>query len=112
MFEFLSEALKALSGYPIIQATVAILVLFAGIYLWRRAELDRKTSGPAAQAMPAWTLYGPAHDAMLAIHAIAEQGRATNHILERIEDTLSDISKDQRETKQTIEMIRNESRLR
>jgi hypothetical protein len=47
-----------------------------------------------------------------AIHHIAEHGRDIRHTLERSEGHLRELAKEQRETNQLLELIRNESRLR
>jgi hypothetical protein len=105
-----AEALKALGAFPVVQAAVAILVILAGVWMVLRGNRDKK---PATQeTIPQWLLMGPAHDAMGAIHDMAEQSRVTNHILERQETLLKEVAKEQREQTQLLEMIRNESRLR
>lgn len=110
MFEFLAEAFKALSAYPIIQGAIALLVLLVGIHVMRRGESDRKngnngSNGNGAPAIPGWAMMGPIADAISAIHEMNEQSRAQVKLLERIEEA-------QQANKVTLEMIRNESRLR
>lgn len=70
MFEFLTEAFKALSAYPIVQAAVAILVLLFGITIMRRGERDRKAGGTSFPEVPVWLLYGPADAAVKSITKI------------------------------------------
>lgn len=53
MFE--SEALKSLGAFPIVQATVAFVVIFACVWLMRRGEKDKKPPDP----MPQWLMMGP-----------------------------------------------------
>lgn len=105
MFE--SKALEALGAFPIVQAAVAILVVLAGIYLMRRGEKDKKPS--SIEPVPQWLMMGPAHDAIGAVHDIAEQGRVQIHILERIETVLKDGAKEQRVQTQLLEQIANEN---
>jgi hypothetical protein len=107
MFDLLAKAFEALSGYPIIQAAVAILVLLAGIFIMRRGERDRKSNGNGngGPAIPSWALYGPVHDAISAIHDMNEQSRQQVDLLERIDAGVQ-------ACKTALELIRNESRLR
>lgn len=111
MFELLADALKALAAYPPVAAFAALVVIGGGVWLMIRGERDRKSNG-GSQALPGWALYGPVSDVMKSVHHISEQSRTANHILERHEDLLRDIAKEQRETNQLLEIIRNESRLR
>jgi hypothetical protein len=112
MFELIADALRALAAYPPVAAAAALVVIGGGVWLMVRGERDRKSGGNGSQLLPAWSLYGPAHEAMESIHNISEQGRESIRVLERIENLLAEILKEQREQRQTIEMIRNESRLR
>lgn len=112
MYEFLSDAFKALSGYPIIQASVAVLVFLAGIHVMRRGEKDRKSNGAAEPVIPSWALYGPAHEAMGAIHEMNEQSRQQVELLRRVEELLKGLDHSSRVSKAILEVIRNESRLR
>lgn len=112
MFELLADALKALAGYPPIAAGAGLAIIVGGgVWLLMRGERDRKAND-STQGMPAWTMYGPVHDAMQSLHHISEQGRDRNKILERCEGLLQDVAKEQREQTQLLEIIRNESRLR
>lgn len=105
-----TEALKALGAFPVVQAAVAIMVILAGVWMVLRGGRDKKPE--KQETIPQWLLMGPAHDAMGAIHDMAEQSRVSNHILERQETLLKEVAKEQREQTQLLEMIRNESRLR
>lgn len=107
MFEFLAEAFKALSAYPIIQGAIALLVLLVGIHVMRRGESDRKngSNGNGGVVIPGWVVSGPVHDALSAIHELNEQSRKQVDLLERCEDALQ-------QSKAVLEMIRNESKLR
>jgi hypothetical protein len=106
MFE--TEALKSLGSYPLVQAAVAILILMAGVWVVFRGERDKKSSDP----IPQWTMMGPMHDAIGAIHDMAEQGRKQCDLLERSEAHLQHLSETARAGQAILEMIRNESRLR
>jgi hypothetical protein len=99
MFE--SEALKSLGAFPIIQAAVAFVVIFAGIWLLRRGEKDAKASEP----VPQWIMMGPMHDMMQSVHNISEESRRQTELLDKINDSML-------ACKVALEMIRNESRLR
>ena len=113
MFEFLTEAFKALAGYPIIQVAVAIMVLLVGIHVMRRGEQDRKSGNGNGQAtIPSWAMYGPVHEVMQAAHQINERSAKQCDLLERIEAHLDEIAKTSSHSKAALEMIRNESRLR
>jgi hypothetical protein len=111
MFELLDNALKALSAYPPVAALGGLVVIGAGIWLMVRGERDRKSNGAQA-ALPAWAMYGPVHDVMQSIHHISEQSRVANKIAERNETLLKELLKEQSRSRQILELIRNESRLR
>lgn len=112
MFELLAESLKALAAYPPLAALAGLsIIIGAGIWLFLRGERNRKTNGNG-QSVPTWTLYGPAHDAIGAIHDIAEQSRRQTDLLVRIEDHQRQIAETTRNNAAIMEMIRNESRLR
>lgn len=103
MFELLDNALKALAAYPPLAAFAALGIIGAGIWLIVRGERDRKRNG--TQSVPSWALYGPVHDLMGAIHEMNEQSRKQVDLLERIDAGVQ-------ASKATLELIRNESRLR
>jgi len=106
MFE--AEAFKALGPFVLVQSAVALLILGGGVYALFRGTKDKPA--PAAingSGIPAWTMMGPVHDAIGAVHDLAEQSRATNHILERIEGETKAIAKEQREQTILLEDIRN-----
>lgn len=109
MFELLTEALKALAGYPIIQGAVAVMVLLVGVHVMRRGERDRKSNGNGngngAVVIPGWIVSGPVHDALSAIHDMNEQSRKQVDLLTRCEAALL-------ACKASLELIRNESNLR
>lgn len=106
-----SEALKSLGAFPLVQAALFVMVVLAGIWVFLQSKRDSRANGNQSQ-IPQWVMMGPVNDAIRSIHAIAERGRDISHILERHEDHLKDIAKEQRETNQLLEIIRNESRLR
>jgi hypothetical protein len=103
-----TDAFKVLGQWPIIQAAVALVVIFAGIYLMRRGEKDKKPP----ELIPQWLMMGPLHDMMGAVHDVAEESRRTNDLLRENKELLSDALQEARNTRQTLELIRNESRLR
>lgn len=109
MFELLTEALKALAGYPIIQGAVAVMVLLVGVHVMRRGERDRKSNGNGngngTTAIPGWVLVGPVAEVMAEIHKMSEQSRKGNDLLERAVSELQ-------AARIALELVRNESRLR
>lgn len=106
MFE--AEAFKALGPFVLVQSAVALLILGGGVYALFRGTKDKPAPAPLnGNAIPAWTMMGPVHDAIGAVHDLAEQSRATNHILDRIETEAKAIAKEQREQTILLEDIRN-----
>src|ERR1700675_3470731 len=101
MFE--TEALKSLGAFPIVQAAVALLVLLAGIWLMRRGERDKKIEAP--DQIPQWIMMGPAHDAIGAVHDIAEQCRRNTELLGRIEEHSRQTAEEARRNTGILEMI-------
>lgn len=97
-----AEAFKSLGAFPVLQAAIAILILLAGIWLVFRGGKDRKQNEDSG--IPQWL---PIHDAIGAIHAIAEQSREMIRLLGRIENLSGDIAKEQREQTMLLEDIRN-----
>jgi hypothetical protein len=106
-----AEALKSLGAFPVVQAAVAIIIILVGILAFLRGGRDRKNSD-AIPTIPPWLMMGPAHDAIGAIHDMAEQSRQQTKMLERIESVTSDLLKETHNNTSVLEMIRNESRLR
>jgi hypothetical protein len=104
------EALKSLSGFPIIQAGVAILIILAGVWMVFRGSQDKKPQ--PTNGVPAWTLYGPVNELMKSIHDMAEQSRKGNETLLRIEGHCMEIRKEQREGTMLLEDIRNNQAMR
>lgn len=97
------EALKSLGAFPLVQAALFVMTVLAGIWVFLRGSKDAKN----ASLVPPWMLIGPVADLINSVRAIAEQGRATNHILERIEAETKNIAKDHREQTMLLEDIRN-----
>jgi hypothetical protein len=108
MFE--TEALKTLGAFPLVQAGLVVLMFLSGIWLMFRGERDKKSQAP--DTIPQWTMMGPMHDAIGAIHDMAEQGRKQTDVLERIEQHAGRAAEDARQAVGILEAIRNESRLR
>jgi hypothetical protein len=98
------EALKSLGAFPLVQAAVALLIIGAGVWMVFRGSREKK---PGSNGTPSWTLYGPVHDVMGAIHEMGEQSRETNKILSRIETLWREHTKEQREQTMLLEDIRN-----
>lgn len=106
MFELLAKVFDALGPWPIVQFAAAGLVLYVGLRAIQRGEKDKKTTnGTTTGHQPSWAMYGPAHEAMSAIHEMNEQSRKQIDLLERIDAGVQ-------ASKVALEMIRNESRLR
>jgi hypothetical protein len=99
-----SEALKALAPFPLVEAAAAICILALGGVAIFMGLRDKK---PATNGAPPWSLYGPAADAMKAIHEMTEQSRVGNSTLSRIESVVTEMSKQQREGTMLLEDIRN-----
>ena len=57
-------------------------------------------------------MIGPMHDMIGAVHDVAEQSRRTNDLLREIKDGQGDILRETQHARQTLELIRNESRMR
>jgi hypothetical protein len=91
MFELLTEILKSLSTYPIIEAAGAILILTVfGPLIIRRGERDNRRIMEEGAIVterggaPYYLLISPVSDAFGAIHDIAEQSRTANALAQRI----------------------------
>lgn len=98
------KAFGALGQFPIIQAAVAILILMGGLFMIFKAFRDRAGKTPD-HLMPQWLMMGPLHDMMDKVDDIAEEARRANDLLKECRDALM-------ACKGTLELIRNESRLR
>lgn len=105
------KAFAALGAYPIVQAAVALLILMAGLYFVFRASRD-KPPPPPHEPVPQWIMMGPLHDMIGAVHDVAEEARRTNDLLREIKDVMGDVVRETQTSRQTLELIRNESRMR
>ena len=99
-----SEAIKALGPYPLVQGAAVIIILLGGIYLMSRGSKD---SGTIRESIPQWQLMGPFHDMMAAVHDIAEEAHQNNKTMERIEVIFRDILREIEKIKAVVEDIRN-----
>lgn len=109
------KAFAALGAYPIIQSAVAITILLGALYLVIRATRDKPAAPPPLpphDPVPQWLMIGPMHDMIGAVHDVAEQSRRTNDLLKDSNDIMGDLLTEFRTARQTLEMIRNESRMR
>lgn len=106
-----TEAFKSLGSFPLVQAALALLIVLGGVVALMRGNRERG-SASGNGAIPPYLMMGPAHDAMVSMHAIAEQSRRQNDLLERQLHLLEKIADEERLTNSLLEMIRNESRLR
>jgi hypothetical protein len=103
------KAFEALGPYPIVQAAVALLILSIALLLVWRASRDKT---PAREPVPQWLMMGPLHDMMMSVHEVAEETRRTNDLLSDCKDVLGDVLRELQHARQTLELIRNESRMR
>ena len=101
-------ALDAANAFPIIQVALGILIVIGGLYFITRGQRDN-TSKPDT---PPWINAGPFHDMMGAVHDVAEEARRANDLLRDIRDVMGDVLREIQNARQTLEMIRNESRMR
>lgn len=106
------KAFAALGAYPIIQSAVAITILLGALYLVVRATRDKPVAPPPHEPVPQWIMMGPMHDMIGAVHDVAEQSRRTNELLREIKEVMSDNVRETQHARQTLELIRNESRMR
>lgn len=106
MFDFATEALRAFSRYPVVEAFLVLFMFAIGVMAMRKGERDRKNGTPV------WTLYGPVHEAIGAIHEMNEQSRIANGLLSRLVASCTIIEKEQREQTQVMETIFNNQMLR
>jgi len=109
------KAFAALGAYPIVQSAVAITILLGALYLVIRATRDKPTAPPPLpphEPVPQWLMMGPLHDMMQSVHEVAEQSRRTNDLLREVKDVMSDAVRETQHARQTLELIRNESRMR
>jgi len=106
------KAFAALGAYPIVQSAVAITILLGALYLVIRATRDKAPPLPPHEPVPQWLMIGPMHDMIGAVHDVAEQSRRTNDLLREVKDVMSDAVRETQHARQTLELIRNESRMR
>ena len=102
------SAFDSFNAFPIIQWAIAAAV-FYGIWATATRGLRDNTAKPET---PSWIIAGPLHDMMGAVHDVAEECRRTNDLLRDIRDVMGDILRENQTARQTLELIRNESRLR
>lgn len=118
MLELLNEALKSLAAYPPIAAIGGSLILFFGMRLMMTANRERKEQG-GMPPLPSWLLYGPATETMTHVKFLqehcqvyAETLRQQNDYLREMLEVMKEMRDEIRNSRQTLELIRNESRLR
>ncbi|MGB5905757.1 MAG: hypothetical protein WBH00_23200 [Xanthobacteraceae bacterium] len=102
-------ALDATTAFPYIQVSLGILVVLAGIYIMTRGQRD---TGTKPETTPQWINAGPLHDMMGAVHDVAEESRRANDLLRDIRGVMNEAVRELQNARQTLEMIRNESRMR
>ncbi|MBN8956512.1 MAG: hypothetical protein J0H17_08010 [Rhizobiales bacterium] len=67
---------------------------------------------PPGKAVPQWLMMGPLHDMMQSVPEIAEETRRTNDLLREFKDLQGDILRELQTSRESLDLIRNESRLR
>lgn len=104
------SAFDSFNAFPIIQVAVAAAVFYA---IWAAATRgSRDSASKPPELIPQWLMIGPLHDMMQSVHEVAEEARRTNDLLREINDAMGDILRENQSARQTLELIRNESRLR
>ncbi len=115
----LEKAFESLGAFPVVQAAVAIIIIWAGYILIPRGEKDGKQVQRDTGVIPQYLMMGPAHDAIGAIHEMNEQSRRTIDLLQQVVVELKSIAESNHDLiveahrgTGVLEAIRNESRLR
>jgi len=80
--------------------------------MMRRGEKERKNGGSSSMEIPMFLMGGPVHDAMGALHDMAEESRTTNAILRDICKGLDDSNRNMIHTHRLLENILNDNALR
>lgn len=105
----LSEILKELSPYPLVQIFAVVMMgMFGllGIWAWKQGEKDRKSGlGQSNVEIPTFLVIGPARDAIESIHHISEATRQSNERLERIGELLTESASDHKAQKEVLSDI-------
>lgn len=83
MFDPVESISKTLGPWPIAQFGFVVLIAAASIFAIKRGDKDRKTNGGIVE-IPVYLVTGPVHDAIMAIHSMAEQIRIQTQLLEEI----------------------------
>lgn len=83
MFDPIESVSKTLGPWPIAQFGFVVLIAAASFFAIRRGERDRKNGGGIVE-IPIYLVTGPVHDAITAIHSMAEQIRIQTQLLEDI----------------------------
>lgn len=94
--------LGALSGYPLVEGAVAILVVFVGLRALSSGRKDGPVTPSSAHEYPPW-LRSP--QVAEALDSIVDVPRLSRRQLEVLEE----IRREQREQTQLLEMILNEN---
>ena len=104
------SAFDSFNAFPIIQVAVAAAVFYA---IWAAATRgSRDNAAKPPELIPQWLMIGPLHDMMQSVHEVAEEARRTNDLLREVRDGQGDILRETQHARQTLELIRNESRMR
>jgi len=111
MYDLVNEAIKVLAPWPLAQMIMISLVAGLGIVMMRKSDRDRKRDDAKIEPPPLWSMMGPVHEAIQAIHDMAEEARKANSTHREILDAVSDIHKTQIYIMQILEDIRNEKAL-
>jgi hypothetical protein len=111
MSDLQARAAEALSAWPIANAFFVIVITFLSLWMMKRGEKDRKEGGGNME-IPMYLMGGPVHDAIGAIHDIAEESRATTVLLRGIADGLGEANRNMVKTHMLLEAIYNAQEMR
>lgn len=90
MDEISNKAFGSLGVFPIVQAAVALLIILGAVYLMIRANKDKNMNRPVESPYPPWV-----------VEKVLDELRHIRLSNERVYEKMH-------ETKQLIELIRNE----
>lgn len=112
MSELVAEVAKVLQPWPIAEGFFVIVISFLSFMAMRRGERERKNGGASSMEIPMFLMGGPVHDAMGALHDIAEEARMTNTLLRSIIKGLDDSNRNMIQTHKLLEDLRNQTEMR
>jgi len=87
MSDLINETLRVLAPWPVAQGFFIIVIAFMGFMAIRRGDRDRRAGVSQRNVeMPMYLMGGPVHDAIGAIHDIAEESRKISTMLKNIDE--------------------------